>query len=77
VYLVTDLPEAFTRAAHAVVTGADLPPVRVAAAGFEERDGSPAVVDVDLTGAVRPRDSVSAAGPIAGLAPGRARLRVW
>ncbi|MFI6071661.1 right-handed parallel beta-helix repeat-containing protein [Actinoplanes sp. NPDC051343] len=77
VYLRTDLPEAFTRAAHAVVTGADLPRVRVAAADFEERDGSPAVIDVDLTGAVRPRDAAAAAGPIAALAPGPSRLRVW
>jgi hypothetical protein len=77
VYLVTDLPQTFARAAHAVVTGADLPPVRFADADFEERDGSPAVIDVDLTGAVRPRDAQAAAGPIAGLAPGRSRLRVW
>jgi hypothetical protein len=77
VYLVTDLPDAFARARHAVVTGADLPRVRFADADFEERDGSPAVIDVDLTGAQRPRDSDAAAGPIAGLAPGRSRVRLW
>jgi hypothetical protein len=77
VYLVTDLPDGFARAAHPAVTGADLPRVRLANADFEELDGSPAVIGVDLTGAVRPRDAVAAAGPIAGLAPGRGRRRVW
>jgi glycosyl hydrolase family 120/parallel beta helix pectate lyase-like protein/uncharacterized protein DUF1565 len=77
VYLVTDLPEAYAGARHAVVTGADLPRVRVADADFEERDRSPVIIDVDLTGALRPRDSAAAAGPIAGLAPGRSRRRVW
>jgi hypothetical protein len=77
VYLETDLPEAFTGAHHAVVTGADLPRVRFADADFEERDGSPAVVGVDLTGAVRPVPGESAAGPVADLKPGRNRTRVW
>jgi hypothetical protein len=60
-----------------VVTGADLPRVRFADADFEERDGSPAVIGVDLTGAPRPRDSDAAAGPVAGLTPGRSRVRLW
>jgi hypothetical protein len=50
VYLETRLPETFDRLRLGVVTGADLPRVRVADAGFEERDGSPVNVDVDLLG---------------------------
>jgi hypothetical protein len=75
VYLQTDLPEAFAQAGHGVVTGADLPRVRVANADFEERDGSPAVIDVDLTG--EKRAGTAAAGPIAGLTPGQGRFRLW
>ena len=33
-----------------VVTGADLPRPRLVDADFEERDGTPVVVDVDLLG---------------------------
>jgi hypothetical protein len=75
VYLETDLPAAFGQARHAVVTGADLPRVRFADADFEEHDGSPVVVDVDLTG--EPRTNGASAGPIAALGAGQSRLRVW
>jgi hypothetical protein len=76
VYLQTDLPDGFGQAGHAVVTGADLPRVRFADADFEELDGTPVVIDVDLTGARRPAGT-AAAGPVAALAPGQSRLRVW
>ena len=75
VYLETDLPAAFGQARHAVVTGADLPRVRFADADFEEHDGTPVVVDVDLTG--EPRANGASAGPIATLGAGPSRQRVW
>ena len=75
VYLETDLPAAFGQARHAVVTGADLPWVRFADADFEEHDGTPVVVDVDLTG--EPRANGASAGPIAALGAGPSRQRVW
>jgi hypothetical protein len=54
-----------------VVTGRDLPPVRIVDAEFEEPDGTPAVLDVDLTGV---RKTEGPAGPLA--EPGE-RIRVW
>jgi hypothetical protein len=77
VYLETELPQAYGQARHPVVTGADLPRVRFADADFEERDGTPVIVDVDLTGARRPGDADAAAGPIAALATGPGRHQVW
>jgi hypothetical protein len=77
VYLVTELPEAFARARVGVVTGRDLERVRFADADFEERDGSPAVMDVDLLGEPKGHDQQSAAGPLAGLASGTTRVRIW
>ncbi|MDW3847524.1 hypothetical protein NMK34_13055 [Micromonospora sp. BRA006-A] len=77
VWLVTDLPEAFDEARIGVVTGRDLERVRCADAEFEETDGSPAVMDVDLTGELRQPDRDGAVGPIAGLASGAHRTRVF
>jgi glycosyl hydrolase family 120/parallel beta helix pectate lyase-like protein/uncharacterized protein DUF1565 len=77
VYLVTELPAGFDEARLGVVTGRDLERVRFADADFEERDGTPAVLDVDLTGARRPAGGTSAAGPVAALAAGSTRVRVW
>jgi hypothetical protein len=77
VYLEAQLPEAFFRIRLGVVTGADLPRVRVADADFEERDGSPVVVDVDLLGQRKEPGHDYPAGPIASLRPGTSRLRVW
>ncbi|WP_435588094.1 right-handed parallel beta-helix repeat-containing protein [Micromonospora aurantiaca (nom. illeg.)] len=77
VWLVTDLPEAFGEARIGVVTGRDLERVRCADAEFEEADGSPAVMDVDLTGELRQPDRDGAVGPIAGLASGAHRTRVF
>ena len=50
VYLETQLPDAFARAMVGVVSGQDLERVRFVDANFEERDGAPAVMDVDLLG---------------------------
>src|SRR6516164_8135477 len=77
VYLEARLPEAFGRVRLSVVTGADLPRVRFADADFEERDGSPAVVDVDLPGERKDPGDGYPAGPIASLGPGTSRIRVW
>jgi hypothetical protein len=77
VWLVTDLPEAFDESRIGVVTGRDLERVRCADAEFEEADGSPAVMDVDLTGAPRRPGPDGAVGPIAGLASGVRRTRVF
>lgn len=75
--LVTRLPAAFAGARIALVTGGDLERVRFVGADFEEPDGSPAVLDVDLVGESKVAGSVYPAGPIASLAPGESRTRVW
>ena len=77
VYLETRLPAEFGQAVVGVVTGRDLERVRLVDADFEERDGSPAVIDVDLLGAAKQHDQRFPAGPIVGLAAGAARVRVW
>lgn len=77
VWLVTDLPEAFDEARVGVVTGRDLERVRCADAEFEEADGSPAVMDVDLVGSSRQSGRDGAVGPVAGLASGARRTRVF
>lgn len=77
VYLETWLPEAFAGVRVGVVTGADLPRPRLVDADFEERDGTPAVVGVDLLGARKEPGTDYPAGPVAALAPGTSRIRVW
>ncbi len=77
VYLETALPEGFDAARVAVVTGRDLERVRFVDADFEERDGSPAVMDVDLIGEHKDAGRTYPAGPMASLTTGTARLRVW
>jgi hypothetical protein len=77
VYLEARLPEDFARIRLGVVTGADLPRVRFADADFEERDGSPVVIDVDLLGERKDPGRGYPAGPIARLGPGTSRTRVW
>lgn len=77
VYLETDLPAGFDEARFVPVGGRDLPRVRFADADFEEPDGTPAVIDVDLTGERRAAGAPAAAGPVAGLTSGTSRVRVW
>jgi hypothetical protein len=77
VYLHTQLPEDFDRARVGVVTGLDLERVRFADADYEERDGSPAIIDIDLIGAQKEHGLKYPAGPIATLAPGTAHVRLW
>ena len=77
VHVEARLPEAFGSARVGVVTGADLPRPRLVDADFEQGDGSPAVVDVDLLGERKDPARDYPAGPIAALTPGRSRVRVW
>jgi hypothetical protein len=77
VWLVTDLPEAFDEARIGVVTGRDLERVRCAEAEFEEADGGPAIMDIDLTGEPRQPGRDGAVGPIAGLLSGASRTRIF
>jgi len=77
VYLEVVLPDAFDESAVPVVTGADLERARYADAEFEGPDGSPVSFDVDLVGEVRKDGDVYPAGPLAALAGGTSRIRVW
>ena len=77
VYLETELPEAFDQARIGLITGRDLERVRFVDAEFEERDGSPARLDTDLVGDRKTDGRTYAAGPIAALASGSSRTRVW
>jgi hypothetical protein len=77
VYLHALLPEDFDRSRVGVVTGLDLERVRFADADYEEQDGSPAVMDVDLVGEPKEHGQSYPAGPVAALAAGTSRVRVW
>jgi hypothetical protein len=77
VYLEMQLPEAFDAARVPVLTGRDLERVRFVDAEFEERDGSPAVMDIDLAGSRKTDERTHPAGPLAGLESGVSRTRVW
>ena len=77
VYLEARLPDGFDQVRFGVVSGRDLPRVRFADADFEEPDGTPAVIDVDLLGERRTAGEPAAPGPITTLAAGTERVRVW
>ena len=77
VYLVADLPAAFDTARVGLVGGADLERVRFANADFEEPDGSPARIDVDLVGNVKVASEAYPVGPLRDLTSGESRIRVW
>ncbi|MDR1189468.1 MAG: right-handed parallel beta-helix repeat-containing protein [Bifidobacteriaceae bacterium] len=75
VSLVVDLPEEFGRCRAPVQSTRTLPPVRLAAAAFENPDGSELVFDQDLLGT---RVTANASpGPIVSLRPGANRVLVW
>jgi hypothetical protein len=76
VHLVTDLPSEFDSVRLPAISGRDLERVRFADAEFEERDGTPAVMDVDLLGASK-ADGDFPAGPLAVLASGQSTTRIW
>jgi hypothetical protein len=77
VYLESSLPDGIERARVGLITGMDLERVRLADADFEERDGTPARLDTDLVGSRKTDDATYPAGPLAALAPGSSRIRVW
>jgi hypothetical protein len=77
VYLETQLPEAFEAARVALVSGGDLERVRFVDAEFEEPDGSPARLDRDLVGERKSAEQPHPPGPLATLASGSSRTRVW
>ena len=77
VFLATQLPAAFERTSVGVVDGTHLPPVRFVNAHFENRDGSPVMLDVDLIGANKSSGQGYSAGPLAELPSGTSRIRVW
>jgi hypothetical protein len=77
VYLEAWVPDAFGEQHLGLVSGADLPRVRFVDADFEERDGSPVAMDVDLVGVHKGEGEEYPTGPLAGLATGASRVRVW
>ncbi|MFZ0531273.1 MAG: hypothetical protein WAL91_12145, partial [Propionicimonas sp.] len=77
VYLNTRLPEAFAEAQVPPVGGRDLPPVRFVGAEYEERDGTPVKIDIDLVGSTTTKTHTNPAGPITHLTPGERRIRIW
>jgi len=77
VYLECRLPIAFDNVRIDAVSGADLERVRFVDADFEEPDGSPVVLAADLVGVDKTQYSSYPAGPIAALASGTSRIRVW
>ena len=77
VYLDTHLPEAFSAILVAVVTGSELPAVRIVGAEFDGERGDPLVVDVDVLGDRKVVGRAYPAGPIATLAAGATRTRLW
>ncbi len=77
IWLHTDLPAEFGKALIDVVSGRDLGRVRFADADFEEPDGTPAIIDLDLVGQHRQSGQPASAGPVAGLTTGTNRIRIW
>ncbi|MDA8296717.1 MAG: right-handed parallel beta-helix repeat-containing protein [Actinomycetota bacterium] len=77
VYLEVDLPERFATSRVGVVSSSDLPRVRFVDAEFEDRDGGPVVLDVDLLGSSKQVGECYPAGPLANLGAGTSRVRIW
>ena len=59
------------------MSGQDLERVRFVDADFEERDGAPALIEVDVLGDRKSPGKTYPAGPIAALSSGTSRVRVW
>lgn len=77
VHLEITVPAGMAGAGVSVVTGADLPPVRVPDAEFDGEHDEPVVLDIDLLGHVKRVGERYPAGPLAGLREGTQRIRVW
>ena len=71
------LPEGSAAAVVPPLTGSDLECSYFANAEYEEPDGSPAAMDTDVAGDVRPAGASSPAGPLRLLREGVFRVRVW
>jgi hypothetical protein len=76
VYLEAKLPAGFDDARVRVVSGADLVAPRLVGLEYEERDGSPLVIDRDLVGQVKDPGGRYPAGPLARLTSGVTRTRL-
>lgn len=77
VYLEARIPAMVDEARVIPITGADLPPVRFPAAGFEDLDGRPATIDIDLVGRAKSPGVSYPAGPLADYPTGGSRTRIW
>lgn len=76
-YLEITLPAGLDASAAPITSGTDLGFAWLPDADFEERDGTPARLDVDLAGAAKNADDAYPAGPLAGLASGTERIQLW
>lgn len=77
VYLEADVPASFGEKRIEAIDGRSLERVRFVDADFEERDGSPAAMDVDLVGEPKALGQAYVAGPVGALESGTSRTRVW
>ncbi len=75
VYLAMDVPQDWTGAAVAIVTGEKLGETAVSRLPFRNYDGSKLVINTDYFG--RDRSQLTIPGPFATLTPGGVTLRVW
>lgn len=76
-YLDATLPEGIDASRTPVTSGTDLGYAWLPDAGFEEKDGTPARIDVDLVGTLKDGGKAYPAGPLAGLGSGTNRIRLW
>ncbi|MDR0960684.1 MAG: right-handed parallel beta-helix repeat-containing protein [Propionibacteriaceae bacterium] len=76
VSLLVEGPASLAEGYAGVVTTADLPPVRVAAADFDALDGSDLLLDHDLLGQLKEIGKLYPAGPLAAFTPGE-KTRIW
>ena len=76
-YLEITLPAGLDASAAPITSGTDLGFAWLPDADFEERDGTPARLDLDLAGAAKNADDAYPAGPLAGLASGTERIQLW
>ncbi|WP_306468434.1 MULTISPECIES: right-handed parallel beta-helix repeat-containing protein [unclassified Actinomyces] len=76
-YLVASLPQAFADAALRPVSGRELGRAWYPDQAFENPDGTELHADTDLVGRAKEHATAYPAGPLAGLAAGESRTRVW
>ncbi|MBW3078051.1 right-handed parallel beta-helix repeat-containing protein [Bifidobacterium simiiventris] len=75
-YLECEIPEAVAASNVPVVTTATLGTPRIVEELYEHADGTPYVLDTDMTGE-RAVDATRHAGPLESLVPGHNRIKVW